>query len=141
VKFSSASITRRVIQAVLSLNPYGLPLFGTDIDVYGYGTAVGRLDATDANAGTFLGTLTLPSSLGYGEDVFFDVTAFVATANAPFLAFNLRTTGTDVFSSLEYNYGHSSQLLVTVVPEPTTAALLLGGLLAVYWIGGSRRVD
>ncbi|MCV2366473.1 PEP-CTERM sorting domain-containing protein, partial [Paucibacter sp. DJ1R-11] len=139
VKFSSAPITGPVTQAVLTLNPYGLPLWGTNVDVYGYGTTIGQLDVTDANAGTFLGTLVLPSNLGYGQDAFFDVTAFVANTTAPFLAFNLRTTGTDVFSSMEYNYGHPSQLLVTTaaVPEPTQAALLAAGLFAVY--GLSRR--
>lgn len=132
IKFSSASITGRVAQAILSLNPYALPLFGTNVDVYGYGTTIGRLDVTDADSGAFLGTLVLPSNLGFGQDAFFDVTAFVVSTNAPFLAFNLRTANTDVFSSIEYNYGHPSQLLVTtVVPEPTTYMLLLAGLLAM----------
>ena len=115
---------------MLTLNPYGLPLFGPNVDVYGYGTSIGQLDDTDANAGTFLGTLVLPPNLGYGEDAFFDVTAFVANTHAPFLAFNLRSVGTDVFSSLEFNYGHPSQLLITTaVPEPAPIALLLIGLL------------
>ena len=132
IKFSSASINGKVTQAILSLNPYGLPLFGTNVDVYGYSTTIGQLDVTDANGGAFLGTLILPLDLGYGQDAFFDVTSFVASVNAPFLAFNLRSTGTDVFSSLEYNYGHPSQLLVTTtVPEPTTSALLVAWLLAL----------
>jgi hypothetical protein len=60
------------------------------------------------------------------------VTSFVSATNAPFLAFNLRSTATDVFSSLEYNYGHPSQLLVTAdVPEPTSGVLLLTGLIAL----------
>jgi hypothetical protein len=129
VKFSSAAIAGTITQAFLTLNPYALPLFGTDVDVYGYGTGIGQLDDTDANAGTFLGTLVLPANLGFGEDAFFDVTSFVANTHAPFLAFNLRSVGTDVFSSLEYNYGHPSQLLVTTVaPEPGSIALLLIGL-------------
>ncbi len=131
VKFSSTAIDGDVDQALLTLNPYGLPLFGPQVDVYGYGTSEGQLVVSDANAGVFIGLLTLPSNLGYGEDVFFDVTSFVASTNAPFLAFNLRSAGTDVFSSLEYNYGHPSQLLVTIVPEPESAALLLAGLFAI----------
>lgn len=134
VKFSSASITGTVTQAILTLNPYALPLWGTNVDVYGYGTTIGQLDLTDANAGTFLGTLALPPNLGYGQDAFFDVTSFIASTNAPFLAFNLRSTDTDVFSSLEYNYGHPSQLLVTAaVPEPSTGLLLATGLLGYGW--------
>jgi hypothetical protein len=132
VKFSSAAITGAITQAFFTLNPYGLPLFGPNVDVYGYGTSIGQLDVTDANAGTFLGTLVLPANLGFGQDAFFDVTAFVANTQAPFLAFNLRSTGPDVFSSLEYNYGHPSQLLIaTAVPEPASTALLLIGLFAI----------
>lgn len=138
VKFSSALITGTVTRAFLTLNPYGLPLFGERVDVYGYGTTIGQLDVTDANAGTFLGTLVLPPDLGYGQDAFFDVTAFLVNATAPFLAFNLRSTDTDVFSSLEYNYGHPSQLLITfAVPEPPLAALLVTALLV--YCGISRR--
>ena len=131
VKFSSTALDGEITQAFLTLNPYALPLFGTDVDVYGYGTSEGQLVESDANAGTFIGTLTLPPDLDFGEDVFFDVTFFVASTNAPFLAFNLRSPGTDVFSSLEYNYGHPSQLLVTAVPEPESAALFLIGLFGI----------
>jgi hypothetical protein len=139
VKFSSAAIAGTVTQTFLTLNPYALPLFGLDVQVYGYGTNIGPLDVTDANAGTFLGTLVLPANLGFGQDVFFDATAFVASTHAPFLAFNLRSTGTDVFSSQEFNYGHPSQLLITTaVPEPTPTALLLIGLLALGGIARGR---
>ena len=41
VKFASNSISGAVTQALLSLNPYALPLFGTEVSVYGYGTAIG----------------------------------------------------------------------------------------------------
>ena len=108
IKFASAAITGRIAQAFLTLNPYTLPLFGQNVDVYGYPTTLGQLSESDANAGTFLGTLVLPPNLGFGQDAFFDVTAFVTTINAPFLAFNLRSAGgTDDFSSLELNYGSS----------------------------------
>jgi len=132
VKFSSEAITAPVSQAFLTLNPYSLPLFGQNLEVYGYGTTLGQLDETDGNAGALLGTLVLPLDLGFGQDAFFDVTAFVNTVNAPFLAFNLRSPdGVDDFSSLEFNYGHPSQLLITfAVPEPPLATLLLAALLA-----------
>jgi hypothetical protein len=138
VKFSTASIHAPITKALLSLNPYALPLWGTSVQIYGYGTAIGALDASDANAGDYLGTLVLPN-LGFGEDVFFDVTDFMKTLSAPFAAFNLRTepSGTDVFSSLEYNYGHPAQLTITEsIPEPSTATLVLAAVLFV----GSRRI-
>jgi hypothetical protein len=142
IKFSSALITGTVAQAFLTVNPYGLPLFGPTVDVYGYGTTIGQLDVSDVNAGTFLGTLVVPPNLGFGEDAFFDVTAFVTTISAPFLAFNLRSAEIDVFSSLEFNYGHPSQLLLTfAVPEPSLAALLLMATLAYCGIPRRRLIS
>jgi hypothetical protein len=130
VKFSSAAIDEFTTSVLLSLNPYGLPL-GRTVDIYGYGTSVARLNAADVNAGIFLGTLVLPTSPGYGQDIYFDVTAFATSTIAPFLAFNLRSTDINIFSSLEYNYGHPAQLVVGSVPEPGTMTLLLTGLVAV----------
>jgi hypothetical protein len=135
IKFSSASINGPVAQAFLTLNPYGLPLWGKDVDVYGYGTTIGKLDVSDADAGTFLGTLVLPDDLGYGQDAFFDVTSFVNSTSAPYIAFNLRATDTDVFSSIEYNYDHPSQLLLTTaVSEPSASVLILTGLVGFAFV-------
>ena len=131
VKFSTSLIPTGFTEALLSLNPYALPLWGPTVDIYGYGTTIGALDVTDANAGAFLGTLTLPTGLSYGQDVYFDVSAFVASIDTPFVAFNLRSEGTNQFSSLEYNYGHPSQLLITSVPVPSAIVFLSTGLFAV----------
>ncbi len=145
IKFSSAAIDGTVNSALLSLNPDALPLWGPLVSIYGYGTSIGALDVSDANAGTFLGILELPPDLTYGEDVFFDVTNFVASTNALYLAFNLRTPlgGTDGFSSLEFNHGHPSQLILDVtprsVPEPSALALFAGAILAAC-IVTRRRV-
>jgi MYXO-CTERM domain-containing protein len=134
VKFSSAQVASQVASAFLTVNPYGLPLWDSTVDVYGYGTETGTLVAADANAGTFLGTLVLPANLGYGQDASFDVSDFIRATQASFYAFNLRSDSTDVFSSLEYNYGHPAQLLLsyaTPVDVPEPAGLAFAGLLAL----------
>jgi hypothetical protein len=139
VKFSTSQVKGGISQALLSLNPYGLPLWGPTVDVFGYETSIAPLDVTDANAGSFLGTLPLPDSLRYGEDVYFDVTSFVAGVKSPYVGFNLRSPGLDIFSSLEYNYGHPSQLLITPVPEPSSLLLVGAGLLPA--VRARRKVN
>lgn len=141
VKFSMATLQRPQSQVLLTLNPYAQPLWGRQVDVYGYGTSEAALDVSDADAGTFLGTLVLPDNLGYGQDAFFDVTAFVNGVHAPYVAFNLRSDGTDLFSSLEYNDGHPSELLAIAapVPEPASAALMLAGAFATAGLAWRRR--
>jgi hypothetical protein len=128
VEFPTDSINGQITSATLSVNPYALPLWGPTVHVYGYSSTDGILTSSDYNAGIFLGNWTLPD-LGYGQDAYFDVTSFLKTVTTPYVGFNLRTDDTDVFSSLEYNYGHPSQLTVKTIPEPATLFLLtLGGL-------------
>lgn len=130
VEFSLSGVGSSVSSAQLSLNPYGLPLWDKTVDIFGFSSNDGILTSSDYNAGTLLGTLTLRDDLTYGEDSFFDVTGFINSVSSSYVGFNLRTTGTDVFSSLEYNYGHSAQLNVenVDVPEPSTLAIMLLGL-------------
>jgi hypothetical protein len=142
-KFSAAVLTGPVSQALLSLNPYGEPLWGPDVAIYGYGSTDSQLDLSDANAGTYLGTLVLPQNLGYGQNVYFDVTSFINSieGKSPYIAFNLRTASTDIFSSINYNVGHPEQLLLgAAVPEPSTLALFIAGLLAVVAVLRRRPV-
>lgn len=47
--------------------------------------------------------------------------------------------GTDVFSSLEYNYGHPSQLIVSTVPEPGSIILLMVGISVLGFTGGRQK--
>ena len=130
VEFSLNGVSSSVSNAQLSINPYGLPLWDKTVDIFGYSSNDGILTSSDYNAGTLLGTLTLRDDLTYGEDSFFDVTSFINSVSSNYVGFNLRTTGTDVFSSLEYNYGHSAQLSIenVDVPEPSTLAIMLLGL-------------
>ena len=123
IKFPTAAFAGagKVKKATLSVNAYGLPLWDLTVDVYGYGTAQGALEAADANAGQLLGTLTITAGAGYGEPLLFDVTTLVRKVKAPYVAFNLRTdAGTDIFSSLEYNYGSPSVLIVKTARLPAS---------------------
>jgi hypothetical protein len=112
----------------LELNPYGEPLFGNPVSVYGYDNAAGQLAGSDYSAGTYLGALVLPANLGYGQQVLFDVTAFVHSVTGSFFGFELQSPGTDVFSSTAYNYGTPPELIA--VPEPDNGTLFsAAGLL------------
>lgn len=113
--------------------PYGLPLFDDTVYVYGYDNAAGHLTGTDYNAGTFLGAWVLPSNLNFGQEVFFDVTAFVHSVTGSYFGFELQSSQPDVFSSTAYNYGTPPELVATVVPEPASSALvgLAMGALAI----------
>ncbi len=134
VEFSLNGVGGSVSSAQLSLNPYGLPLWDKTVDIYGYSSDDGILTSLDYNAGTLLGSLTLSDSLAHGEDSFFDVKDFINSVSSSYVGFNLRTTDTDVFSSIEYNYGHSAQLNVAnvAVPEPSILAIMLLGLSGIF---------
>ncbi len=143
IRFSMATLQGPQSQVLLTLNPYALPLWGQDVAVYGYGASTSELHLSDADAGTYLGTLVLPDNLGFGQDASFDVTSFVDSVRSPYVGFDLRSNGTDSFSSLEYNYGHPAELIATAatsaVPEPTSAALSMAGLLVLATAARRRR--
>lgn len=142
VEFSLNQISAPIAQAFLSVNPYGLPLFGNPVDVYAYESYDGLLTSSDYDAGTFLGSWLLPSDLNYGQDAFFEVTQFLQTLSSPFVGFNLRTApgGTDVFSSLEYNYGHPSQLTITTIATPIPEPSSVLGFLALGTLGAASAL-
>jgi hypothetical protein len=128
IEFPIDSINGKIQEATLSINPYALPLWSPIVHVYGYSSNDGLLTMSDYDAGVFLGDLTV-SNLSFGQDAYFDVTSFLKTVTTPYVGFNLRTEHTDVFSSLEENYGHPSQLSISTIPEPATLLLFtIGGL-------------
>ena len=120
----------------LEINPYGEPLFGSQVYVYGFGNATALLNGSDYNAGTYLGTWNV-AGLGFGQETFFDVTPFVKSVQGSYFGFELQSDGTDVFSSTAYNLGNPPELIVTA-PEPSTLALCLAGLGAVLLLFPAR---
>jgi hypothetical protein len=125
VEFPLAAVSEPISSAELSVNPYALPLWNPTIHVYGYASTDGVLTSSDYSAGTFLGDWALPS-LTFGQDAYFDVSAFLKTVSTPYVGFNLRVDSfsPNTFSSLERNYGHPSQLSIVTIPEPATILLL-----------------
>jgi hypothetical protein len=115
----------------LEINPYGEPLGGGQVSVYGFGNASARLSGSDYNAGTLLGTWNV-SGLGFGQETFFDVTSFVKSVQGQYFGFELQSGGVDVFSSTSQNYGTPPELVVTV-PEPSTLPLCLAGLSVILF--------
>jgi hypothetical protein len=117
LEFPIKDFKHNVESAVLAVNPYGLPLFATVMNVYGYESKNGRVDLSDYSAGELIGQWMLPADLNYGEEAFFDVTAFVRGVNKKYVGFTLQGLpaggGYNVLSSLEFNLGTPSRLIVT----------------------------
>jgi len=107
------------------VSPSAEPLYATSVDLYGIASGNGTAEYGDAFSGTYLGTFPIPPDLWFGQTASFDVTAFVANAHVPYLGFNFRDAGSAFF--------YAPQLNVTFVPEPTTATLLLLGMLGCGW--------
>jgi len=117
---------------LLELNPYAEPLFASTLYVFGFDNASGVLSGSDYNAGTYIGTWTIPLSLGYGQETFFDVTSFVKSATGSFFGFELRAPGLDEddFSSTGQDIFPPPELIASI-PEPPSSSLI--GLAASIW--------
>lgn len=140
VDFSTGLFKGDVANAEFSVNPYGLPLWGSSVNVYGFASTSSTISMADLASPTFLGTWVLPSNIGYGQDAFFNVTQFLQGVNTPYVDIILISpNGTDVFSSLQSNYGHPSQLTVTT-PESSVLAFLVVAFALFIPLYRNRRV-
>jgi hypothetical protein len=115
--FNSSSLS----PIYLELSAYGLPLSGP-VSAYGFDNAPGYLSAGDFNAGTYLGTFSLPDA--YGQPGYFDVTSFVHSVTGTYFGFELRSSG-DILCSTAFNYGLPPELLATQTPEPSSMSLVI----------------
>jgi hypothetical protein len=126
----------------LELNLGSWPLQTTPLYVYGYDNASGNLSGGDYNAGTYLGEWNIPLNLSFNQEIFFDVTAFVQSAQGPYFGFDIRSDsdGADLFTTTAYNNGIPPALVATV-PEPETWALVALGIggWAVFANVSSRK--
>lgn len=119
---------------LLELNPYGLPLFGPVVDVYGFDGGNGTLMSSNFNSGTLIGEWTLPTNLDYGQVAAFDVTAFVKSTKGPYFGFILVASGSDVFSSTTINYGTPPALYAISPPlPPLLSAVQAGNQIVLTW--------
>jgi hypothetical protein len=118
----------------LELSVYGLPFFGDNISIYFIDNATSGLSGSDYSNGVPIGSYTLPLNLSFGEQLFFDVAAFVHSARGSYFAFVIRADGTDVFSSTNYNLGTPPELIATSVPEMSSLAIwsLLGTISLLF---------
>jgi hypothetical protein len=120
---------------LLEINPYGLPLQGTNITVYAFDNASGAFVGSDFNSGSPIGVWPIPPSLGYGQVTTFDVTAFVKAAKGAYFAFVLQPPGNGgLFSSLAYNYGTPPGLYaISTLFPPKLSATLAGNHFVISW--------
>jgi hypothetical protein len=126
--------TRPYTAIQLELNPYGLPLYDPNVNVYGFDNATGTLMSSNFNSGTLIGVWALPPGLNYGQVATYDVTAFVKSAQGPFFGFILIANGGDIFSSTYINYGTPPELYaIGPVPSPSLTATRAGNQIIISW--------
>lgn len=121
------------ISILLELNPYGLPLDGPQVSVYGFDNGTGILVSSNYNSGTLIGVWTLPAGLNYGQVATFDITAFVKSTKGPYFGLIL-VSGGDIFSSTSINYGTPPELyVISPVPPPSLIATRSGNQIIISW--------
>ena len=108
---------------LLALNPYGLPMFDLNVNIYGFDAGTGTLYSSNWYSGTLIGTIVFPSNINYGQVETLDVTRFVQSAKGPYFGFIIQAPGGDLFSSLSINYGTPPELIATLSTLPPTLAV------------------
>lgn len=112
LEFGLSRVHDPIERAALSVSLWGSPVDDA-VEVYGYESVDGLITPSDFDAGELLGTLQLPPGSAGGDEVFFDVTAFVASVTTPYAGFNLRAESRVILNSVEVNRGPPPRLTVT----------------------------
>jgi hypothetical protein len=144
IKFVRPQNVGATAEVVLSLNVLaGYTVWGT-VTIYGFGSAVGGLVASDGEMlvspdAQLLGWAPVVDSFSSGSATV-DVTSFVRSEPGPYLVFAVTSSSLLELGSLEVGDDVSARLLLTqAVPEPSEAALMFAGLLGLgAWLRRRR---
>ena len=119
-------------QFYLALNPYGLPVFQSNVDVYAFDGGNGTFTGADYNRGTYLGSIIFPANVTYGQVATLEVTKFVQSVKGPYFGFTLH--GQATLSSVAYNYGTPPQIFRTLSTlPPALQPSVAGNQVVVAW--------
>jgi hypothetical protein len=124
----------------LEINPYGEPMWDSNLNVYGFSSTTGTFSPGEYGMGTYLGTYTNLSSIGFGQEAFLNITSFVQSNTAPYFGIllqdpNTADIGPDVLSSTRYNYGNPSEIIASPEPSSWMLALIASIVLMSFAIG------
>ena len=129
LNYPTSSILDPIVSATLELFPAGSPVYSPGFYLYG--------------DGSLIATIPIEGTRGGFSPINVDVTSFIASRsepNGPFAGFTLypMLTTTSPFSSFGL-FSIRSPLVVTMVPEPSTAALLVIGCVACLAVAGGSQ--
>jgi hypothetical protein len=137
--FPLDDVTSPIGKAMLTLTPVAFPVSPSEIEIYGIASNVSHVSYDMLNQGVLLDTWTL-GDLVLNGDFAHDVTEFLKGVETPFVGFRLKATdGLNSFSTRYTPRNHPSQLIVTLVPEPTVLALVATASALLMTRRSSRR--
>ncbi len=116
----------------LALNPYALPFTSNTVAIYGFDGGSGTFTGADFNAGTYLGSMTFPTNINFGQVATFEVTQFVRSAKGPYFGFILRGGGD--LSTLTDNYGTPPEIVAALSPlPPALSPNVISNQMVISW--------
>lgn len=125
VRFATSAIPAGQLKnAELTLSPSAWPVWGSEVQVYGYTDSGPTLSLADANRGTLLGQIDFANLYSGPESL--DVTPFLRTNHGAYIGFDLISNGTDFFSAPTLSVTLSP--VPAPAPEPSVWVLMMAGV-------------